>query len=330
MERGRESSTSCDVGERTAARPARFGVFLGRGIARPAVGKIAIALTLGITVGAAMTWAVPAQSSTPRAPVIGKTQATFTIPVVNGDSWRLQLWSSGTLDGKDIATSGTLIVPVPATASCQFQADVTVAGPNSQTYWYYSSARATVPGCGPPSTIAGHIYLCAATGAPTTTEIPAGTLAVTGPQTISPQPNPLSPTTVPAGSYTMTAGAPSGYMLVPCGGSAVVGSSGSTASESVVVPPGGSAVGIFYATAVAVPTAPSGVSTAPPAPSTTTSTKPPSAKPAALRQVSASSLAFTGMDMGGVVLVGILLLGLGTVATIVSRRLRRPLGSHRR
>ena len=125
---------------------------------------IVVVLTLSVTVGIAL--AQPAEASTPR-PVITKTQATFTIPVSNGDSWRLRLWSSGTLEGVDIATAGTLTVPVPATADCTFQADISVAPPGSNTYWYYyPGTRATVPGCGPVSTIAGHIYACDANRRP--------------------------------------------------------------------------------------------------------------------------------------------------------------------
>ena len=63
---------------------------------------------------------------------------------------------------------------------------------------------------------------------------------------MSATPNPLAPTEVGAGVYTMTATAPSGYQLVVCGGSSTPGTSGSTATESVTVPSGGAGVGIFY------------------------------------------------------------------------------------
>ena len=287
---------------------------------------IVVVLTLSVTVGIAL--ALPAHASTPR-PVITKTQATFTIPVSNGDSWRLRLWSSGTLEGVDIATAGTLTVPVPATADCAFQADISVAQPGSKTYYYYyPGTRATVPGCGPVSTIAGHIYACGATGVQTTTEIPGGTLAATGPQTLASQPNPLSATPVLAGSYTMMAGAPSGFVFVACGGSATVGSSGSTASESVVVPSGGSAAGVFYA--VAVSTAAGGGSNPPPSAANPTPVGTiPSIQPAAATKASSSALAFTGMNTGPLLFVGIVLLALGTLAMRVSRRRRFPLDSER-
>ena len=58
-------------------------------------------------------------------------------------------------------------------------------------------------------TIAGHIYLCT-NGNPTTTEQSGGTLAASGPTTVSATPNPLAPTQVNAGGYTMTATATGG------------------------------------------------------------------------------------------------------------------------
>ena len=94
-------------------------------------------------------------------------------------------------------------------------------------------------------TIAGHIYLCTS-GAPTTTEESGGTLAASGPSTLAATPNPLAPTGVNAGGYTMTATAPPGYELVVCGGSSTPNSSGTSATESVTVPSGGAGVGIFY------------------------------------------------------------------------------------
>ena len=110
-------------------------------------------------------------------------------------------------------------------------------------------------------TIAGHIYLCN-NGNPTTTEQSGGTLAASGPTPVSATPNPLAPTDVGAGVYTMTATAPPGYQLVVCGGSSTPGASGSTATESVTVPSGGAGVGIFYVVATSnVVTSPTTTST---------------------------------------------------------------------
>ena len=98
-------------------------------------------------------------------------------------------------------------------------------------------------------TIAGHIYLCNNAN-PTTTEQSGGTLAASGATPVSATPNPLAPTEVGAGTYTMTATPPPGYQLVACGGSSTPNASGSTATESVTVPSGGAGVGIFYVTPV--------------------------------------------------------------------------------
>ncbi len=96
-------------------------------------------------------------------------------------------------------------------------------------------------------TISGHIYSCA-NGKPTTTEVPGGTLAVTaGPATIPAQPNPLLPTNVPAGTYTMAETSPPGYHLVACNGVP------NSPTQPVVVPAGGAGVGIFYVARVSPP-----------------------------------------------------------------------------
>jgi len=93
-------------------------------------------------------------------------------------------------------------------------------------------------------TIEGHIYACDA-GTPTATEVPGGTLSATGPSTIDTQANPLSPLSVNAGSYTMTAGAPSGYQFVICAGTSTVNTP-TSATESVTVPSGSTGIGAFY------------------------------------------------------------------------------------
>jgi uncharacterized repeat protein (TIGR01451 family) len=116
----------------------------------------------------------------------------------------------------------------------------------------HCGAPASPPHASPPApptvqTIAGHIYLCDSTH-PTTTEVPGGTLASTGPQTLGSSPNPLVSTKVASGGYTMTATPPPDYLLVVCGGSSTPASAGNAATEGVAVPAGGSGVGIFYVT----------------------------------------------------------------------------------
>jgi hypothetical protein len=110
-----------------------------------------------------------------------------------------------------------------------------------------SPPRAVVPTAAIAQTIAGHIYLCNSAH-PTATEVPGGTLASTGPQTLHSSPNPLATTHVAPGGYIMTATPPPAFVLVACGGSSVPSSSGSTATEGVAVPAGGSGVGVFYVT----------------------------------------------------------------------------------
>ena len=95
-------------------------------------------------------------------------------------------------------------------------------------------------------TLAGHIYACN-TGATTTTEVSGGTLSASGPQTISAVANPLAPTQAAAGTYTMTATAPTGDILVICGDGQT-----SASSQSAIVSAGGAGTGIFYVTSAAV------------------------------------------------------------------------------
>ncbi len=108
-------------------------------------------------------------------------------------------------------------------------------------------------------TLAGHIYRCT-NGAPTTTEVGGGTLSASGPQAVGPTANPLGPLTVPAGHYTMDAGAPPGETFVQCGGSATIGTPATTASQSVVVPSGGNGTGVFYVDPVPSSQPPSSIS----------------------------------------------------------------------
>lgn len=274
-------------------------------------------------------------------PMITPTKATFKVPTGPTSSWTLKLWSQGTLEGMDTGPSGVLAVTVPHLANCVFQADVTVT-PLGGSSHYYSGSRATFNSCGgtppPTQTLAGHIYLCTPAGVPTGTEVPGGTLSATGAQTVASQANPLVPTSVASGSYTMTAGNPPGYLLVVCGGPTAVGSSGQTASESMIVPTGGAVVGVFYAAAPALSSgggsSPSnsvvGVTSSPansPALGTLTPAVAAGDSPAVV-PVSApsSALAFTGTDVGPPLLLALVLLGLGSVMILASgsRRSARP------
>ena len=168
-------------------------------------------------------------------------------------------------------------------------------------------------------TIAGHIYLCNAAGTGTTTEVSGGTLAASGPTTVAATANPLAPTSVLAGGFTMTATSPPGYKLVTCGGLSTPDGSGSSATEPVTVPSGGAGVGIFYvvapATQVAVVT--NSATTTPSTPSTPTTTS------SQTTPATVSTLAATGAGLSLEWLIGAAALLLGSTMVVTARR-RRP------
>ncbi len=288
--------------------------------------------------GLAVALSSPASGALPKPPLITATTATFTIPSPGSSMWYLRLWSHGTLEGSQNATSGTLTVDVPATSDCQFQADVSVLTA-SGTRYFYSGARATVPGCGPVSqTIVGHIFLCTTAGAQTTTEETGGTLSTTGPQVLS-QPNPLGPTKVTSGTYSMTATPPSGFELVACGGTATVGPEGDSATEPVTVPAGGQGVGNFYVIAP-VPAGslsggsgpPGGLGSGSGRPTSPGTSKPavPSHSVPMLTRIASPQLALTGLDTGPLLIVGFLTLALGSLSLLASRSRRRAVVVDRR
>jgi hypothetical protein len=283
--------------------------------------------------GAAVALSAPAFAFSPVPPKITATQVTFPVPGGTANTFTLRLWSHGTVEGTASGTSGMLKVPVPVTSDCAFQADVSVLPAGGGPPFFYSGSRATVPGCGPPSTIAGHIFLCSTTGSPTTTEVTGGTLTSTGPQNLPSQANPLTDTTVTSGTYTMAATSPATYVFVPCGSPAIIAASGTDATESVVVPSGGHGVGSFYVV-LAAPTGSlgggsgpgsglgngGGPATNPGGPGTPTVIS--ASKPSATN-TNSSALAFTGLDTGPLLLSGLLLLLLGAGATGLSRARRR-------
>ena len=283
-------------------------------------------MVVGAT-GTAATLSESAFAALPRPPTISATQARFTIPDGTTSSWTLKLWSHGSLEGTDVAMSGTLIVAVPTTSDCTFQADVSVT-PAGGKSMFYSGARATVPGCGPPpspsSTIAGDIFLCSATGQ-TRTEVGGGTLAATGPESVPTGTNPLAPTKVLSGSYMMTASSPSGFGFVTCQGSASVASTGLTASVPVFVPAGGAGLGTFYVVATVPTGSLSGGSTVGPATSPSSVTH--HTQPVGATQTSGSHLAFTGMNTAAPLLAGLVALALGTASILISLARRRKVGT---
>jgi len=156
---------------------------------------------------------------------------------------------------------------------------------------------------------------------------------------VSTQANPLAPVSVASGNYTMSATNPTGFLLVSCGGSATVSGTGLTASQSVTSPPGGAGVGVFYASA---PTSaggggnsgPGGTTGSTPIAGATSSsgsgvpTTPALAAAgpvavAAATPTSGAELAFTGMSVLPPLLVGLVMISLGTLMVVGSGRRRR-------
>jgi hypothetical protein len=219
-------------------------------------------------------------------------------------------------------SSTTITQTLPATASGTISMVVSARWSDGFTTSDTGSFDLSSLSCSAPTqTIAGHIYLCNDSN-PTTTEVSGGTLATSGPTTLPATPNPLAPTGVPAGGYTMTATAPPGYVLVVCTGSSTPNASGSTATEAVTVPSGGAAVGIFYVVATAtVATSPtttgsSGTSGVSSSPSTSPSTTSPTSS------VTTSPLAFTGAPITWELLIGLVLVLAGSALVIIGRRRR--------
>jgi hypothetical protein len=337
-----------------------------QGLARLALGLV----ILGSLTGAGAALGGPAFAYPPRLPKITTTAATFNIPTGNGKGsvFTLELWSHGTLEGSVQGTSGMLTVAVLPTAACtvqadvylELQADVYLGAPGSHGN-YYSGIRVSLRDCAP--TIAGDIDLCSSTGAQTTTEIAGGTLTATGPESLAPRPNPLTPVRVPSGTYTMTAGAPPGYVLVACGGGSTVASTGDSASEPVAVSSGdgtgtGVGVGVFYATAATSPVGVGGgggggstgagsagggstgagsagggaggiasqtsaATSKAPSVAAGSASRDAGSAPLAATAAGSSALAFTGMNVGPTLLLGLVLLLLGMLATATSRLRRR-------
>lgn len=111
---------------------------------------LALAAT-ALIAGSVLGSAGAASAGTHVQPVITATQVTFTIPSSPGGVWRLVLTTYPPPPqrlGVTFGRSGTLILPVPQTSTCSFQADVSVKIGGVGDFVRYSSAKAVVPGCG--------------------------------------------------------------------------------------------------------------------------------------------------------------------------------------
>ena len=221
-------------------------------------------------------------------------------------------------------SSTTLTQTLPAAATGPITLDISSRWLDGFSTTDAASYNLSQFNCGAPEqTIAGHIYLCNS-GAPTTTEQSGGTLAASGPTTLAATANPLAPTQVNAGGYTMTATPPPGYTLVVCTGSSTPNSSGSTATEAVTVPSGGAGVGIFYVVATtAVVTNPT-TATTPTSPGGSGSPSPSTPAAASPAPVVTSTLAFTGALLTWEWLIGLVTLLFGSALVLIGRWRRGP------
>ena len=129
----------------------------------------------------------------------------------------------------------------------------------------------------------------------------------------------------------MTATAPPGYVLVGCGGSAIVGAQGTTATEPMTIPMAANVFGAFYAVPVSTASggsgSPTGPTSQPGVPGLTTPGNPTQAltesvQPETVTPVAGPALAFTGVDSRRLLLLGGSLVGLGSVSIAISRRRR--------
>lgn len=143
-----------------------------------------------------------------------------------------------TLDFSAAQLAATVIAPAADFTFNNGRADGTVIADQINGD-FQSEYLPPFQGCqSPAQTIAGVIYECI-NGATTTTVVPGGTLATPGVLGGAAQANAQPATSVPAGNYTMTATAPSGWTLTACGTT-------DTSPEPVYVPVNGAGQGIFY------------------------------------------------------------------------------------
>lgn len=117
--------------------------------------RLALSFAAILMAGSALFSAGAASAGTHPRPVITATQVTFTIPSSPVGVWRMVLtdypppthWL-----GETFGTSGTLTLPVPQTANCDFQVDVRVQIGGQGDFIFYATKKAIVPGCGQSGT----------------------------------------------------------------------------------------------------------------------------------------------------------------------------------
>jgi hypothetical protein len=118
--------------------------------------RLTLLLASALVVGSVIGSAGIASAGTHVKPTITATQASFTIPSAPTGVWQLSLYTKHSTPnqtlGRTTGTSGTLSLPVPQTATCDFQADVTVQIGGVGPFVFWSGTIAVVPGCGQSGT----------------------------------------------------------------------------------------------------------------------------------------------------------------------------------
>src|SRR5215469_15462792 len=118
--------------------------------------RLTLFLATALVVGTVISSAGIASAGTRVPPVITATQVTFTIPSQPAGVWQLNLFTKHQTPpqnlGSTTGTSGTLSLPVPQTATCDFQADVKVQIGGMGPFVFWSGVIAVVPGCGQSGT----------------------------------------------------------------------------------------------------------------------------------------------------------------------------------
>lgn len=118
--------------------------------------RVTLFLASALVVGSVLASAGVASAGTHVPPVITATQVTFTIPSSPTGVWQMTLNTKNSTPnqrlGRTTGTSGTLTLPVPQTATCDFQVDVKVQKGGVGEFHFYSGVVAVVPGCGQSGT----------------------------------------------------------------------------------------------------------------------------------------------------------------------------------
>lgn len=204
------------------------------------------------TLGETFTYQAVISNPTSVAEII--SVVTDTLPSTTGTPVNVCADLVGTTLPAHQSVTCTFSGQAPSVANTSISDTVTVKVTNEPgnpqgTNTGTSTSTVTTSG----QTLTGDIYLCASGTSATTAEVPGGTIAAAGPSTVLAAANPLTSVVVQAGSYTLTATAPSGYTFVStCPGapagtpSASPNGTSTSATEPVTVPAGGTAAGIFY------------------------------------------------------------------------------------